>query len=67
MQGYPGQPGQRRPAYFEFTDVRLQNRTVWVFSGACIPRALILTNEIVTHIRGAIAANASLLSRRPEV
>ena len=38
MQGHPGQPGQRgRPGFYEFTDVRLQNRTVWVFSGARAP------------------------------
>ena len=35
MQGHPGQPGQRgRPGFYTFTDVRLQDRTVWVFSGA---------------------------------
>ena len=34
MQSYPDQQGQRgRGAYYELTDVRLQNRTLWVFSG----------------------------------
>jgi len=38
MQGHPGQPGQRgRPGFYEFRDVRLQNRTLWVFSGARVP------------------------------
>jgi len=61
MHGHPGQPGQRgRPGFYEFTDVRLQNRTVWVFSGARVPRAPELQARNSTpwlEAKPALAAN----------